>query len=140
MRCEEKATKHGTISDAGFTLLEVLIAVVVFTVAMLGVIGLSGTTWNDTGCSEAFSEASIEASQQLELMFSARYVAEDPRGIDPGIVAGPYNTTVGQYTIDYVISDGAVLPNTKSVQMNVSFVCGGRPKTVRYNYLVPMRQ
>ncbi len=140
MMHENKAIKPGKIRNAGFTLVEVMIGISVFLVAMLGIAALTGSTWQQTGCAESFTEASVEAAQQLESMFSAKYASNQITGMDAGMVNGWHNTTVDRYAISYLISDEAVLPNTKSVQMNVGFTCNGRQQNIRYNYLVPMRQ
>jgi Tfp pilus assembly protein PilV len=137
-----KATSSLKLDDRGISLVEVMIGVFVLMVVALAVSSLTAKTWKTTDLSKSYTEASTEATQQLESMISAKYAGNQPSAMDPGIIAGAYSSksTEGQYDITYVIRDGDLLPNTKSVQMNVSFTRGGIVKNIRYNYLLPLRK
>jgi Tfp pilus assembly protein PilV len=139
-RC--KATSPLNLDDQGISLVEVMIAVTVLMVVALAVSSLTAKTWKTTDLSKAYTEASTEATQQLESMISAKYASDQASGMSPGLVAGvrSFKSSDGRYNISYEIRDNDILPNTKSVQMNVSFTRGGVVKNIRYNYLLPLRK
>jgi Tfp pilus assembly protein PilV len=144
-----KETKS-TGRDGGFTLVEVMIAMVVFMVVALAVGRLSMNTWQATDCTRSYTEASVLAAQQLEGIFSQRYTCSETAdancvediGVLQGVTQGTKTPAAddSSYQISYTVTNDAVAPDTKSVQMNVNFMCAGVQRTVRYSYLLPMRK
>lgn len=144
------SSKGSIRNPNGFTLIEILIAMVFFSISALAIGRLSMNSWNEVDCSKAYTEASIEASRQIEGLYSQRYTCTETvdancvEGI--GVLAGVSegNKTPAaedpQYQIAYTVTNDAVAPDTKSIQMNVTFNCRGAQRTVRYDYLLPMRK
>ena len=116
----------------GFTLLEIIIAISVFSVIALGLMRLSVTTQHGIIQARTSTEASVLAARNLESIFSRKYE-------DGAIDNGSHTLTEGAYTINYEIRDDAILPNTKAVQLNISYNLGSKVKNVRYHYLLPQR-
>lgn len=119
-------------SRQGFTLVEVCIAILCFTVATLAISGLSARTWKSVRTAKSSTEASVMASKVLESLISRSYQDE---AIDDN--AASHTFEEDGYTITYLIRDDAVLPDTKCVQMNVSYNLAGSIKSVRMYYLLP---
>ena len=126
------AIKIKSNSSEGFTIIEVLIALLCFTIATLAVSNLSDATWKSVSISKFSTEASVKASKVLESLISRSY--QDGAIED---IEDPHTFEEDGYTISYIIRDDAVLPDTKFVQMDVSYNLGDSPKSVRMNYLLP---
>jgi prepilin-type N-terminal cleavage/methylation domain-containing protein len=150
IRTTAAATKRSDSNEKGFTLIEILIAMFVFTVMALAIARLSMNSWNEVDCSKAYTEAAMEASRQIGGLFSQRYTcteAVEPNCIEGiGVLAGVTQGTKTpaaedpRYQISYTVTNDAVAPDTKSIQMNVGFTCRGMARTVRYDYLLPKRR
>ena len=137
-----KANWSRRLDDHGLSLIEVMIAIFVFSVVALAVSSMTVKTWQTTDLAKSYTEASTLAAQNLESMFSAKYASNEESGMNAGITEGihTFDTPDGRYNISYEIRDNDALPNTKSVQMTVSFIQGQEVKKVRYNYLLPLRK
>ncbi|MBI2400589.1 MAG: type IV pilus modification protein PilV [Deltaproteobacteria bacterium] len=61
-------------SQKGFTLLEVLIAMTILSVGILGIAGLAGTAVKTSGHSQAMSQANNLAQKRLEALLSVDYL------------------------------------------------------------------
>jgi prepilin-type N-terminal cleavage/methylation domain-containing protein len=129
-------------NDRGFTLIEVMISMMVITVAILALSSLNVNTWGGIGLSKSYTEASVMASQYLESLFSEKYASDQAAGMSPAVTVGDHNFTSsdGNYQVLYTIRDSDSLPDTKSVQMNVRFSQGAIVKNTRFNYLLPLRK
>ncbi len=137
-----KATSLPKLDDQGISLVEVMIAVFVFSVVALAMSSLNAKTWKTTDLSKSYTEASVLATQYLESMISEKYASDQASGMSTGITAGvhSFKAPEGNYTISYEIRDDNLVPNTKSVQMNVSFTQSGMVRNIRYKYLLPLRK
>lgn len=137
-----KAAGSPVFDDRGFTLLEVVISLSVLLVAALGLTALSVGTWKTTDASKSYTEGSVLAAQNLESLFSEKYSSSQVSGQSPAILANDYqfDSSDGRYNVMYRIKDNDILPDTKSVQMTVTFTRGSGTRTVRYNYLLPLRK
>lgn len=119
-------------SSAGFTLIEVLIAMFCFSFATLALSGLSTSTWKSVSISKSSTEAAVMASKVLESLISRNYQEQAIEDVED-----PHTFEEDGYTITYLIKDDAVLPDTKFVQMNVNYNLGDSSKSVRMYYLLP---
>jgi Tfp pilus assembly protein PilV len=131
------------LDDQGITLLEVVIAISLFLVAALGLTSLNAGTWYNTHSSKSGTGGSVLAAQQLEELISRKYASDTASGMDGNITAGdhPFTSDDGRYTGTYRIKDNDSLPDTKTVQMTVNYnTHGSKPRTIRYNYLLPLRK
>jgi prepilin-type N-terminal cleavage/methylation domain-containing protein len=108
--------------DAGFTLIEMVIAMTIFTIAVLGLAGsMAVAASGDTHAGEQ-TRALALASQKLEELKASQYTdvkSEATRSIDAkGLDAyGPYRRTV-------TVQEGVEGKNTKSVTVQVDYGAG----------------
>jgi Tfp pilus assembly protein PilV len=130
------------LDDRGISLVEVMIAMFVLMVVSLAVSSLTAKSWKTMDLAKSYTEASTVAVQELEQMISDKYASSEPAGMSDGLVDGPHTKESAdeRYDISYMILDDDILPNTKTVQMNVIFHRGNIEKSVRYNYLLPLRK
>jgi prepilin-type N-terminal cleavage/methylation domain-containing protein len=132
-----------SVDDKGVTLLEVVVAISIFLVVALGLISLNAGTWYNTHSSKSGTEGSVLAAQQLEELFSRKYASDTLSGQDANITAGdhPFFSDDGRFTGKYRIKDDDILPDTKTVQVEITYnTHGAKKRTVRYNYLLPLRK
>jgi type II secretory pathway pseudopilin PulG len=95
------ADQH-TTSEAGFGLVELLIAMVILQIALLAIVGAFGAGSVALGRASRANTAQALANQQLELYRSMTY---DPIGLD---TAGAPNT--GMYVADTAVCPAAQTP------------------------------
>jgi prepilin-type N-terminal cleavage/methylation domain-containing protein len=118
-------------SQQGFTLIEVMIAMFCFVVVTLALTLLTTNTWRGVTQSRTTTEASVLGGRILEGILSRSYQ-------DGEIQNGAHGPlTQDNYTINYTISDDAILPRTKCIQVDISYNLGRSAKNVRMNYLLP---
>ena len=114
------------VSQGGFTLIEMVVALMVFTVAVMGLAStMAVAVASDTHAGEQ-TRALALASQRLEEIKAMPYTAvtsEPATSIDSQGVEGqgPYKRTV-------VVADGAEGANTKSVTVSVEYAAGREGK------------
>lgn len=85
---------HGRGSQQGVGLLEVMIAVLVLAIGILGIAALQSVTLKNTGSSAARTQAAIQAYSMLDIVRADR------------LNAGSYNTNI------YIAGDGTGTPGT----------------------------
>ncbi len=130
------------VDDKGFTLIEIMISMMVIAIAVLALTKLNANTWSSIGLSKSHTEASALAVRTLETLFSEKYASDQTSGMSALLTTGihPFTSADGYYQVTYEIRDSDILPDTKTVQMNVSFNQGARVINTRFNYLLPLRR
>lgn len=143
--------KMKKISDKGFTLIEVLIALTILSIGILGIAGLAGTALRSSSYSRSVTQATNFAQERLEGLLGVDYTniqASDAASGDfqrncvgpVGPVSAPVYTctptaatkTIGttgytwSYTVTYIDLDGngTAVPNVdglKRVDLTVSW-------------------
>jgi prepilin-type N-terminal cleavage/methylation domain-containing protein len=134
--------KKSNYKERGFTLIEVLIAMAIFSIGILGVgtMQIRSTTGNTSA--RIRTEASVWAQDQVESIMLASYSNTAANtDLTPG---GPYQLTQGGYTVNWMVWDdtgaiaGAVTQflngitpatNTKIIEVTVTGR-GNRSSTV----------
>jgi Tfp pilus assembly protein PilV len=130
------------VDDKGVTLLEVVFAICILLVVALALTTLNAGTWKNTGSSKSYTEGSVLAAQHLEALFSRKYSSNTSSGMSAYVTAGDhtFQSSDGLYTVVYRIRDNDIMPDTKTVQMNVTFRRETGLHTIHYNYLLPIRK
>lgn len=115
--------------EAGFTLLEILIAVAILSVGILGLINMQISSIQGNDRALELSEASTEGATNLESLMGLAY---DDSGMAGGATG---NTTQGNYTISWAVADNTPIPNVKQITMTVSWTADdGSTKTFTTTY------
>jgi len=117
-------------NQGGFTMIEILIAITIFAIGMLAVatMQVSGIHGNDTA--NVLTGAAAWAADRLETLMVRPY---DHTDLDPA--GNPHSGgTRGRYTITWNVTQDAVMPNTKTITVNVSYKDRETPKNVTVTY------
>ncbi|MCF8069559.1 MAG: prepilin-type N-terminal cleavage/methylation domain-containing protein [Desulfobacterales bacterium] len=139
--------KKDVLTQQGFTLIEVLVAVVILAIGIAAVTTMQVTAIKGNSQASHLTVASDWSADQLEQIFAWEYdnaLLEDdtaPNGVagldETGGTAdgGPIVSADGFYTIYWNIADDLVMPDTKSIRVIVQRTEAGITKTMTMNYL-----
>lgn len=127
-------------NSRGFTLIEVVVAMACFMVIALATFKMTIRGWQSTEFSQSKTEAAVMASQHIEMLFSEKYASDQAAGMSQRVVSGTHNFSDNGYDITYTVTDDALLPDSKFIQMTVRPEHASSTKGAVYNYLIPMRK
>ena len=127
--------KHWSGSTAGFTAVELMVSIAFFGILVLGFLNLFPMGMRTIEKGERISVASSLVQNGLER------VKDLPQG-NADIAAGnhvdPDNPIRGVFTRTWTVTDDTPLPGMKKVDMSVTYVDNGIPRTVLVStYLAP---
>jgi type IV pilus assembly protein PilV len=108
---EAKNARRAPRDSKGFTIIEVLVAVLILSIGMLALVSTAATVTRMIGQGQRFSEASTLAAQRFEILRS-----EDCSTLSSS------SATSGAYSLAWTVSD--VGTNAKSVSLVVTSPTG----------------
>ena len=111
--------------SAGFSLIECLIALSVFTIGILAVATLVLSSIGENAGARRITEATALAENSLEQLVAKPYdeIVED-------------EFTQGGYTVAWQVTEDDIIAQTKSITMTVSWWFRGRQRNVTVRHLV----
>jgi prepilin-type N-terminal cleavage/methylation domain-containing protein len=122
--------KNSLGNENGFTMIEILIAISIFAIGMLAVASMQVSGIHGNATANALTGAAAWAADRLETLLVRPY---DHIDLDPA--GSPYSGgTQGRYTISWSVTENDVMPNTKTITVNVSYSDRGKPKNVSLTY------
>jgi type IV pilus assembly protein PilV len=99
----------------GFTLIEVLIAMAIFAIGILGVAKMQISAINSNASTRKYTEASTWGASQIESIMEIPYD-------DPALADGTTdNVTHEIYTVNWTITDADPIPNVKKISLIVTW-------------------
>jgi len=122
--------RRNTSGQGGFTLIEAIIAMFVFTVGILGAVSMQISSINANSTSRSLTQGANTAANQIENLRPLDYVSD--AALTEG-VTGPIQN--GNYTITYNVQRDAILRNTMRVDVTVNWVERGNPKSMNLVYV-----
>ena len=131
-------TRAGIGNNKGFSLIEVVIAVSIFSIGILAVASMQIAAINGNKVARKNTKAVTWSCDRADRLLSLPYTdvvtytpaSQDSDGIDNnenGVIDEAGET--GQITISWVVAPG-VIANTRNVQFNVQRIVSGAPRTV----------
>jgi len=136
------------VSTDGFTLIEVMIAIVVLTIGILGVLSMQTTSIGGNAGANHISTAAVWGSKEIEEIFSINY---DDASLNDGGTIGVAGLNVtnapnadgsatmespdGMYNIYWNVVEDYPIPNVKNIRVIVTRADMGIRRTVTLNYV-----
>lgn len=122
-------------SMKGFTLVEVLIAIAIFSIGFLAIAAMQITSVNGNSSARRVTEATLLAETQLERLMELPY---DHNDLDPAL--NPHQVTQNPYTVTWNVAetdlDADGTNDSKTVNINVSWHYR-RNRNVTLMHIVP---
>ncbi|OIP47614.1 MAG: hypothetical protein AUK28_05800 [Desulfobacterales bacterium CG2_30_60_27] len=123
---------------AGFTLMEVLMAVTVFAIGILAAASMQVAAIRTNATARVISEATVVAARQQEVLLDRPYPHVDLRQLPPGqplpeVVQGNTQTT-------WKVRDNFPEIATKTVTITVTGMDRGLKKTVQVDRIIALGQ
>lgn len=115
-------------SDAGFTLVEILIAISIFAIGMLAIASMQISGLQGNATANALSGAAAWGADRVETLIALPY---DHADLDPGVVK---TATEGRYTIEWLVVEGVPLDNVKTIAVTVKWTDRNLAKQLVLNY------
>lgn len=128
MTCQKNPNKKcKPATEEGFTLIEVMVALVIFAFGILAVLGMQTTAIRGGHQSNNLTEASRIGANLIE-----QFVSQDYAYVNDGT-----DTVDGKYTLDWDVTEitSGQLTNTKAIDLTIQWTEGGRTHTVSYEFL-----
>lgn len=122
-------------SEKGFSLIECMIAMAIFSIGVLAVIGLQLSSVSGNSGSRKISDALVMAEDQLENFMSLPYNSAD---LDPAL--NPHQIDAGGYSMVWTVAmadlDGNGTDDAKRIQLTASHQADANRSTA-VQYLIP---
>ena len=119
----------------GFTLIEVLIVLAIFSIGILAVAAMQISSTKGNASARRITEATALAENQIENLMQLSY---DHAELDP--VNNPHENIQGPYTINWNVTEVDLDANgtndSKTIDLNVNWSYG-RDRSVSIQYLIP---
>jgi prepilin-type N-terminal cleavage/methylation domain-containing protein len=126
----------------GFTLIEVLMALAIFTIGILAIGSLQFAAIKGDSKARFSTEAAVLAQDTLERLIALRLdpdAAQLPAEFrsdlnnDP---SRPFEDSTGKYTVDWIVSPlHTPINNAVTIDMTVTWLDRGYTRSITYNYV-----
>ncbi len=124
-----KAVKRNH-SQEGFTLLEVMIAVFVFSIGILATVSMQISSLRGNSLANSNTVAASIASSVIEELRPLAYN-------DPALASGSHALPQqDRYAVSYTVQRDLVIANTLSIQVTIGWADGRSARTVVIDYLI----
>ena len=129
MFLKQAAKKDNTDKDQGFTLIEVLIAMFIFTIGILAVASMQVSALTGNSVADRATNRIVSAQYKLEELIALPY--DDPK-LD---IAGNPHEDEGEpiadnYTISWLVTDTGPIANAKRITIRVTAPNGSQTVVV----------
>ncbi|MDD2389467.1 MAG: prepilin-type N-terminal cleavage/methylation domain-containing protein [Desulfobacterales bacterium] len=108
-------------NDSGFTLIEIMIAIFILTVGLLGVAGVAITVINGNAFSNKITTATALTQDKMEELRGTAYTS---------ISDGGPETLESIYTRTWAVTDDSPVDGMKTIEVNVKFQWKGSSRNV----------
>lgn len=118
-------------NEKGFTLIEALIGLLVFTIGILATVSMQVSALQGNSIARNNTDAAAIAASVVEELKGLPYD-------HPDLAAGDHALdNVGHHTVAYTVQDDSIIANTKSVRVSVGWNDGATARAVNLDYLLP---
>lgn len=132
-----------TKNSEGFTLIEVMIALAVLSIGIVGMMIMQGTGVKGNATANTITTGATFASDRIEQIFAMDYDdltdgdGDGAGGLDDATVADAdgNDTSNAPYNVFWNVLEDYPMPLTKTIRVIVTRLERGQTKTVSYNYV-----
>jgi prepilin-type N-terminal cleavage/methylation domain-containing protein len=121
--------RHFLTEQNGYSLVEILIAVTIFSIGILAVAGMQISSMYGNAFSRNTTGAVTIAQDRIEQTMDLSFDHAD-------LSAGNYTETQGMYNVAWTINDDVMAPNTKTIDVTLTWTQYGQPKTFQTRYVL----
>ena len=130
-----RASRESRRTDAGFSAVELIIAISVFGILMMGFLTVFPLGMRSVEKGEHMTLGSSLAQDEIERL---KTLPRTDPNLAAGVHADPANPLIGIYTRSWTVTDDTPLAGMKRVDMLVSFSDNGIPRNIRMStYITP---
>lgn len=116
--------------EEGFTLIEAIIGMFVFTIGILAMVSMQVTALNGNSLARSLTQGANFAASQVETLRPLDYLE------DADLTNGAHGPIQnGNYTLTYNVQRDVLLPNTMLVNITVNWLHQGAPKSMNLVYV-----
>jgi type IV pilus assembly protein PilV len=108
----------------GFSLIEVLIAIAIFSIGLFAISTMLISSTNSTAKARKVTESSSWAADRIETLIATDY---------DDLVNSPADEIEGAYTISWVVTEDAPINNVKTITVNVRNA-QNNPANIEFEY------
>jgi prepilin-type N-terminal cleavage/methylation domain-containing protein len=122
------------MNQRGFTFVEVLIVIAIFSVGILAVAGMQVTSINANASARMSGEATALAANQIEALMAAGY---NDDAMNPAL--NPHEVVQGAYTINWIVTESDIDSDgtNESKTVFVTVRCANpKAKDVNIQYII----
>ncbi len=125
-----KMLRNHKSQEEGFTLIEAVIGIFVFTVGILAAVSMQMTALNGNSIARSLTQGANFAASQVEILRPLDYLN------DADLTNGTHGPIQnGNYTLTYNVQRDVLLPNTMLVNVTVNWLYKGAPKSMNLVYI-----
>lgn len=107
--------------EQGISLIEVVIALTIFTVGLLAVTSMQFSSVKGNFSARNVTEAVTLGQDKAEELYTLPYT-------HPDLAAGTHTQALGYYNYSWIVVDDDALQNTKTITLNVQYTRDGQTK------------
>jgi prepilin-type N-terminal cleavage/methylation domain-containing protein len=111
-------------NDHGFSLIEVLIAIAIFSIALFGISTMLISSTKSAAKARKITESSSLAADRIETLLATDY---------DDLVSSPADIEEGAYSISWVVTDDAPINNVKTIVVRVENA-QNNPRNFEFEY------
>ena len=116
--------------DAGFTLMELMISLLILAIGILGIWSMQGTAIRGNAQAKWITQGAALAADQVEKLMRMDY---DDADVDPA--GNPHTRNEDPFTVVWVVSNpDTTINNVKTITVTASWTVTGQTRSVSYVY------
>lgn len=139
-------TGKNNINDSGFTLLEILIAIVIFSIGLLAVATMQISSIQGNSYSQEVTDATILAKDKIEELMAIDYDnlnflsdvdgdGNNGGGLDDTGDDADYSQVIGRYIMSWNVAIDFPIQSTMTLRIIVNWQDKGQTKNVTMDYM-----
>ena len=137
-----ESIRHGRMApsefeDAGYTLIELMIALMIFAFGILAIWSMQGTAIRGNTKARRITEGAALASNQVETLMRLPYLNDptDPTSAPNELIPGTHSRTEDSYTVQWEVSTADYpINNVKTIEVTALWTEAGQQRSVSYVY------